>query len=107
MVQSSLSENGNHILPRAFSGAFSKIMRRAGLEGYRHHDARHAHASVMLRQGIPHKVVQERLGHARVGTTLDIYSHVSPGMQKAAALRFQEAMAEARVPEPIPDSVSR
>ena len=88
--------NGNPILPRAFSGAFSKIMIRAGLEGYRLHDARHAHASVMLRQGISHKVVQERLGHAKVGTTLDIYSHVSPGMQKAAALSFQEALTEAR-----------
>ena len=93
--------------PGPLAGPSVRSCEGPGLEGYRHHDARHAHASVMLRQGIPHKVVQERLGHAGVGTTLDIYSHVSPGMQKAAALRFQEVMAEARVPEPIPDSVSR
>jgi integrase len=54
----------------------------------------------MLKQGVPHKVVQERLGHARVGTTLDTYSHVSPGMQEAAALRFEEAMTAARMPRP-------
>ena len=34
------------------------------------------------------KVVSERLGHANIGITLDIYSHVLPGMQEAAAERF-------------------
>ena len=49
--------NGSPILPRGFSGAFTKIMRRAGLEGYRLHDARHAHATLMLRQGVHPKIV--------------------------------------------------
>ena len=65
-------------------------MRRAGLEGYRLHDARHAHATMMIRQRVHPKVVQERLGHAKVGTKLDIYSHVTPGLPEAAALRFEE-----------------
>ena len=94
------------ILPRAFSGAFRKIMRRAGMEGFRLHDARHAHASLMLRQGVHPKVVQERLGHAKVGTTLDIYSHVTPGLQEAAAQRFEEGLTAARTSEPTPNSVS-
>ena len=98
--------DGSSILPRAFSGAFSKLMRRAGLEGYRLHDARHAHATLMLRQGVHPKIVQERLGHAKVGTTLDIYSHVTPGLQEAAALRFEEGLAAARTPEPIPTPTS-
>ncbi|MQG57763.1 MAG: hypothetical protein FI707_07735 [SAR202 cluster bacterium] len=34
------------------------------------------------------KIVQERLGHANISTTLNIYSHVTPGIQRAAALRF-------------------
>ena len=46
----------------------------------------------MLRQGIHPKIVQERLGHSRVGVTLDIYSHVTPGLQEAAALRFDEGL---------------
>ena len=90
--------DGSPILPRSFSGAFTKIMRKAGLEGYRLHDARHAHATLMLRQGVHPKIVQERLGHAKVGTTLDIYSHVTPGLQEAAALRFEEALINARQP---------
>ena len=91
--------NGSPILPRGLSGGFTRIMHRAGLEGYRLHDARHAHATVMLRQGVHPKIVQERLGHAKVGTTLDIYSHVTPGLQEAAALRFDEWLADAKEPE--------
>ncbi len=45
------------------------------------------------------KIVQERLGHAKVGTTLDIHSHARPGLQEAAALRFDEALAGAKEPE--------
>ena len=94
--------DGSPILPRAFSGAFRKIMRRAGLEGYRLHDARHAHATLMLRQGDHPKVVSERLGHARIGITLDTYSHVTPGLQEAAALRFEEALTEGWQQETVP-----
>ena len=88
--------NGSPILPRGFSGAFTKIMRRAGLEGYRLHDSRHAHATLMLRQRVHPKIVQERLGHAKVETTLNIYSHVTPGLQEAAALRFEEGLTGPR-----------
>jgi integrase len=42
----------------------------------------------MLKQGIHPKIVSERLGHARVGITLDIYSHVTPGLQQEAGNRF-------------------
>ena len=65
-------------------------MRRNGLEGIRLHDARHSHATLMLKQGVHPKVVQERLGHATISTTLDLYSHVTPGLQEAAAEGFDE-----------------
>jgi len=45
----------------------------------------------MLKQGTHPKVVQERLGHASIQVTLDIYSHVAPGLQEAAAARFDQA----------------
>ena len=38
-----------------------------------------------IRQGVHPKVVSERLGHSKVGITLDTYSHVLPGMQEDAA----------------------
>ena len=98
--------HGGPMLPRAVSGAFKKLAHRAGLEGYRFHDTRHAHATLMLRQGVHPKIVQERLGHAKVGTTLDIYSHVTPGLQQAAALRFDEGLAQANTPQAIAEPIS-
>ena len=71
--------------------AWIKLVRHTGLKGIRLHDARHSHASLMLKQGIHPKVVQERLGHSSIVITLDTYSHVAPGLQQAAATRFDEA----------------
>lgn len=48
------------------------------------HDLRHTHASLLLRRGVHPKVVSERLGHSIVSITLDIYSHVLPGLQQEA-----------------------
>jgi len=50
----------------------------------------------MLKVGVHPKVVSERLGHAGIGITLDTYSHVLPGLQEAAAERF-DRMVEVSV----------
>jgi len=47
----------------------------------------------MLKAGVHPKVVSERLGHASIGITLDTYSHVLPGLQEAAALKFDQILA--------------
>lgn len=87
--------DGKPLMPDAVTHAWIKLARRAGLNGIRLHDARHTHASMMLKQGIHPKVVQERLGHAGIQITLDTYSHVVPGLQAAAALRFDESLKSA------------
>jgi len=46
----------------------------------------------MLKHGIHPKIVQERLGHSSIQITLDTYSHVAPGLQEAAAKRFDQAL---------------
>lgn len=79
------------LLPNTVSHAWNKLTRRAGVKPIRLHDARHTHASIMLKQGIHPKVVQERLGHSSIQITLDTYSHVAPGLQEAAAKRFDDA----------------
>lgn len=48
----------------------------------------HTHATLLLMAGVPPKVVSERLGHASVAFTMDIYAHVIPGMQATAATTF-------------------
>lgn len=48
-------------------------------------DLRHTHATLALKAGVHPKVVSERLGHATVGFTLDLYSHVVPSLAREAA----------------------
>jgi len=62
------------------------------------HDLRHTHASLLLREGGHPKVVQARLGHSTISVTLDTYSHVTPGLQEAAALRFEEGLLSVALP---------
>ena len=87
--------DGSPYLPDTISHAFTKAAKRAGLKDVRLHDLRHAHASLMLRQGVHPKIVSERLGHSSISITLDTYSHVMPGIQAAAALAFEQELAGA------------
>ena len=83
--------NGKPLLPNTVTHAWIKLVRRVGLKGIRLHDTRHTHASLMLKQGTHPKIVQEGLGNASIQITLDTYSNVAPGLQEAAAARFDEA----------------
>jgi len=56
------------------------------------HGLRHTHATLMLELGIHPKVVQERLGHSNISTTMNIYSHVTPTMQREAVERLASLM---------------
>jgi len=80
------------IHPNIVTLAWTRLANRTGLKGIRLHDARHTHASLMLKQGIHPKIVQERLGHSTIAITLDTYSHVAPGLQEAAANRFDDVL---------------
>jgi integrase len=82
---------GKPLRPNTITRAWVMLAARAGVKVIRLHDARHTHASIMLKQGIHPKIVQERLGHSSIQITLDTYSHVAPGLQQAAAARFDEA----------------
>lgn len=81
--------------PHHISKVFKNIAVRAGLKPIRLHDLRHTHATLLLLAGVHPKIVSERLGHASVAITLDIYSYVLPGMQEAAAVIFDTMMTKA------------
>ncbi len=78
--------------PDSLSTAFTGLIRRSDLPRIRFHDLRHSHATQLLRHGIHPKIVSERLGHSKVGITLDTYSHVLPGMQEEAASKIDAAL---------------
>lgn len=88
------TSNGNPVShSNLYNRHFTPLAQAAGLpEGFRMHDLRHTHASLLLRAGIHAKVVSERLGHASITLTLDTYSHVLPGMQAESAERLSELL---------------
>jgi len=87
-------DNGAPLLPDSVSHAWIKLVRKVGLDGVRFHDCRHTHATILLGQNIHLKIVQDRLGHATISTTLDLYSHVAPTLQEEAAKAFDNAFSK-------------
>jgi len=73
-------EDGLPARPETFSDRFATLAREAGVPVIRLHDTRHTAATIMLKNGVPVKVVSEILGHASVTITLSLYVHVVPGM---------------------------
>jgi len=88
-------EDGLPLQPRTFTQAWRRMSGESSLPRIRFHDLRHAHATHLLASGVHPKVASERLGHSKVGITLDLYSHVLPGMQEDAAARVDEALRAA------------
>lgn len=85
-------KDGKPHLPSSFSSHFRNKVKECGLD-ITFHGLRHTHASLLLKAGIPAKVVSERLGHSTISITMDIYSHVMPGMQEEAAAKLDELIA--------------
>jgi integrase len=85
-------EDGSPMQPTFITHEWVRTIRRTSLPHLRFHDLRHAHATHMLASGVHPKVASERLGHSKVGITLDLYSHVMPGMQEDAAERIDQAL---------------
>ena len=83
---------GTQLDGRNVAHRFQALCRQAGLPRVRFHDLRHSAASVMLAQGVPARVIMETLGHATIGTTLNLYAHVLPALQQEAADRMDAAL---------------
>jgi integrase len=86
--------DGTPMDPSTVTHTFAKILKHAGLPPMPLHGLRHSHATMLLSAGVHPKVVQERLGHSSIRTTLDTYSHVVAGLQEAAAKRFDDFLTE-------------
>ena len=90
-----MQADGSPLQPNSLTHAFTTFLEDRGLQRVRLHDLRHSHATHMLQAGVHPKIASERLGHSKVGITLDLYSHVLPGMQSEAAARVDDVMQAA------------
>jgi len=84
---------GTPLYSRATTQRFQRILTAAGLRRVTFHSLRHACASFLLAQGVSPRVVMETLGHSQFSTTMDIYAHVMPAMQRDAAERMDALLA--------------
>lgn len=64
---------------------FKPICERADLVGVTPHTLRHTHVSILIFQGVDAKTISARVGHEDVGFTLQVYGHLFPGKDEAAA----------------------
>lgn len=80
--------DGTSMHPDIFSQLFDRTVAKLDLRTISLHDLRHTHATLLLKSGVHVKVVSERLGHANVAFTMNVYQHVLPGMQAEAADTF-------------------
>lgn len=78
--------------PYRISDTFRRIVGRTDLGHVRFHDLRHTAATLMMQAGVPTKIVSTRLGHSTAALTLDVYSHVTPDMQRDAAAAIDDIL---------------
>ena len=88
--------DGAMLHPERFTRSFSDAVKRSGLPAIRLHDLRHGWATMALSAGVHPKFVQETLGHANIGITLETYSHVTGSLHDDAAERVAALFSDAR-----------
>jgi len=64
---------------------YAKLIKAAEVKTIKFHGLRHTCATLLLQAREPVHVVSERLGHAKVSMTMEVYAHVLPDMQESAA----------------------
>ncbi|MCZ7537899.1 MAG: site-specific integrase [Acidimicrobiia bacterium] len=91
-----VKSDGSWVHPDIFSQIFDNTVAKLDLPAISLHDLRHTHATLLLKAGVHVKVVSERLGHANVAFTMNVYQHVLPGMQAEAADTFSRLIHNER-----------
>ncbi len=67
-----------------------RIIHKAGVTRVKFHELRHSHASISVKSGANIKALSTKLGHSSIRVTLDMYSHVIPGMQREGLAKFRD-----------------
>ena len=69
-------------------------IKETGVRRIRLHDLRHSHASLLVEMGFQPLAIAERLGHEKIETTLNTYSHLYPNKQAELAEKLEIANGE-------------
>lgn len=85
--------NGKFIFPGNLTKSYMRDVKAAGLPHIPFHSMRHSHATMLIQKNVNVKLISERLGHSKIGITLDTYSHVTPNMQQEVASQIDELIS--------------
>lgn len=85
-------EDGSPLKPYELTSFTSDLSKTLDMP-FRFHDLRHSHASLLLEADVNVKVIQERLGHSTINTTLNVYSHVSQKLERNSIDKFEKLFA--------------
>lgn len=88
-------EDGRTLHPDTITRTFNRLVDRAGVRRIRLHDVRHTYATLALDKGIDPKILSDRVGHAHMGVTLQIYGHRSTGKDRGAAEQLGNLISDA------------
>ena len=79
--------------------------KNTGIKKIRIHDIRHSHASLLINHGCDALMLADRLGHEKVSTTLNTYSHLFPHKQQELVHSLESLQAtDSPTPEPPSDN---
>ena len=90
------TSRGTPVNPSSIKRNQKGIMQRAGVPEITTHDLRHTAATQMILAGVPVVIVSQKLGHAAVSITLDLYAHVLPSDQSQANAAMEALLARGR-----------
>lgn len=96
-----VDQTGNLLRPNYVTEHFAWLVQKYDLKKIRFHDLRHSCASLLLKQGVPMKQIQEWLGHSDISTTANIYAHLDSQSKQLSAATMEKALA---LPEELPES---
>ena len=88
-----VDEMGNLYKPDMVSETFQKLLNKHGLRKIRFHDIRHSCASLLLKNGVNLKLIQEWLGHSDISTTMNIYAHLDTTAKDVSAAAMSQALS--------------
>ena len=88
-------EDGRRLHPDTITRRFNRLVDRAGVRRIRLHDVRHTYATLATDEGIEPKIVSDRVGHANMAVTFQIYTHRSTGRDRDAAERIGDLIRRA------------
>lgn len=86
-------ENGNLFTPNSIKHYARKVSQETGIN-FTFHSFRHTHTTLLLENSAIDKVIQERLGHSRISTTMDTYSHLTKKTKKETVNIFEKLLNE-------------